>query len=103
MAYPRSGRFTLFIGLVAVAIGLAFLIGAFFITDEFNRPVMITALFCLFGGGASLLFWKLTAKDREEALSLYKKHLEKESMSHDTGAAGEVAEDTEQAVNMGEN
>ena len=29
--------------------------------------------------------------------------IEKESMSHETGAAGEASEDTEQAVNIDEN
>ena len=103
MAYPRSGRITLFIGLGAIAFGLALLISALFVLDESNHPVMMVALICLFSGGASLIFWKLTAKDREEARSLYKKHLEKESMAHETDAVGKAAENTEQAVNIGEN
>jgi len=103
VAYPKTGRSALFIGLVAVAFGLALLISGFFVIEESNHPVTMVALICLFSGGASLIFWKLTAKDREESRSLYKKHLEKESKSHETDAAGEVAEDTEQSLNIGEN
>ena len=95
VAYPRTGKSALFIGLVAVAFGLALLISGIFVLEESNRPVSMTALICIFGGCASLLFWKLTARDREESRSLYKKHLEKESMSHETGAAGEVVENIE--------
>jgi len=104
VAYPKTGRSALFIGLVAVAVGLALLISAFIITEEDAvQPMRMVSLICMFGGGASLIFWKLTAKDREEARSLYKKHLEKENMSHEAGAVGKAAENTEQAVNIGEN
>ena len=74
---PSPGSKPLLWGLIAVAIGLALLISAVAIQRHIDRDMITFALFFLFGGGATLLYWKLTAKDREFARRLHEKHLAK--------------------------
>ena len=74
---PSPGSKTLLWGLIAVAVGLALLISAVFVQRHFDRDMITFALFFLFGGGATLLYWKLTAKDRESVRRLHEKHLAK--------------------------
>ena len=72
-----TGSKPLLWGLIASAIGLALLISAVFVQRHFDRDMITFALFFLFGGGATLLYWKLTAKDRESVRRLHEKHLAK--------------------------
>ena len=76
---PATGNTTLFIGLVIFAIGLALLVGAIFVQRYFDRGMMTASMVNLFAGGAMLLYWKLTAKDRENARRLYEEHLARET------------------------
>lgn len=71
----KTGSRTLFWGILAVAIGLALVISSVFIQKNFDRDMMTIALLFLCGGGAMLLYWKLTAKDREHARRLQEEHL----------------------------
>ena len=72
---PKTGSNTLLFGLFAVAIGLAFTISSILIMENFDRDMMTVAMVFLFGGGSFLLYWKLTAKDRERARRLHEEHL----------------------------
>ncbi len=71
----KTGNRTLFWGILAVAIGLALVTGSVFIQKNFDRDMMTFAILFMFGGGAMLLYWKLTAKDREHARRLQEEHL----------------------------
>ena len=75
MPKMKTSNRTLFLGILAVAIGLALFIGSIFIQRNFDRDMMTGALFFLFGGGAMLLYWKLTAKDRERTRRLQEEHI----------------------------
>ena len=72
---PKTGNSTLLFGLFAVAIGLAFTISSIFIMENFDRDMMTVAMVFLLGGGSLLLYWRLTAKDRERARRLQEEHL----------------------------
>ncbi len=75
MPRMKTGSRTLFWGILAVAIGLALVTGSVFIQKNFDRDMMTFAILFMFGGGAMLLYWKLTAKDREHARRLQEEHL----------------------------
>ncbi len=72
---PKTGNSTLLFGLFAVAIGLAFTISSIFIMENFDRDMMTVAMVFLLGGGSLLLYWRLTAKDREFARRIHQEHL----------------------------
>ena len=74
---PKTGSRTLLFGLFAVAIGLAFTISSIFIMKNYDRDMMTVAMLFLFSGGSLLLYWRLTAKDRERARRLHEEHLER--------------------------
>ena len=73
----KTGSAPLLWGLIAVAIGLAMLISAIGVQRNFDRDMFTFALFFVFGGCATLLYWKLTAKERERARRMHEEHLEK--------------------------
>ena len=75
MPRMKTGSRTLFWGILAVAIGLALVISSVFIQKNFDRDMLTIALIFLCGGGAMLLYWKLTAKDREHARRLQEEHI----------------------------
>ena len=73
---PRRGNWTLLFGLIFVSIGLSLLISLLIgYTDDES---LVGALICLLGGGSLLLYWKLTAGDRERAIRAYERYLEEE-------------------------
>ena len=74
---PSPGSKSLLWGLIAVAVGLALLISSVLVMRHFDRGLMMASLILLFGGGATLLYWRITAKDREFARRLHEKHLAK--------------------------
>ena len=67
MPQTNPGNKTLFIGLIGTAIGFACFISSIFGQRGINHEVFTIALLFMFGGGAMLLYWKLTEKDRENA------------------------------------
>ncbi len=70
---PRSGGFALFLGLGGSAIGLALIVSAVLIARNLDRDMLTGGIIVLFSGAAFLLFWKLTAGDRDKAFSAYEK------------------------------
>ena len=88
----RFGSKTLFLGLLGAAVGLAFLIGSF-LTHHGDEGMIVAGLLFLFGGGAMLLYWKLTAKDRDRERRLQEEHL-----ARSANLPGEDAEKTEVTV-----
>ena len=78
----KTSSKTLFWGILAVAIGLALIISSVFIQKNFDRDMMTFAILFMFGGGAILLYWKLTAKDREHARRLQEEHLARITEEH---------------------
>ena len=72
----------LFWGIFFFAIGLAFVISSIFIQRNIDRDMMTVALLFLFGGGAMLLYWKLTAKDREHARRLQEEYVSNITEKH---------------------
>ena len=75
MPKMKTGSRTLFWGILAVAIGLALVISSVFIQKNFDRDMMTFAILFMCGGGAILLYCKLTAKDREHARRLQEEHI----------------------------
>ncbi len=71
------GTRALFLGLVAVAIGLAMGVSMIF---SYDSDLVLPAFLLLFGGAASLLYWKMTAKDRENARRMYERDMERENV-----------------------
>ncbi len=71
----KTGSSSLFLGLLGLFLGLAMIISAVLIQRRFDPDLMTAGLLFTFGGGAILIYWKLTAKDREHAKKLYKEHL----------------------------
>ena len=67
MPQTNPGNKTLFIGLVGTSIGFACFISSIFGQRGINHEVFTIALLFMFGGGAMLLYWKITEKDRENA------------------------------------
>lgn len=71
----KTGSSSLFFGLLGIFLGLAMIISAVLIQRRYDPDLMTAGLLFTSGGGAILLYWKLTAKDREHAKKLYKEHL----------------------------
>jgi len=60
-------------GLFSIALGLAFFTAA--LVQYFDRDVFTVGLFFIFGGGALMAYWKVTASDRERACEWYEQAL----------------------------
>ena len=71
----RYGSTTLLFGLIVIGVGTAMLISSVLVMRNFDRDLMMASLILLFGGGATMLYWKLTAKDREFARHIHQEHL----------------------------
>ena len=100
LAPPRTGGKTLLFGLICIAIGLALLISV--LSMGFSRSehdTLLIALMFLLGGVSLLVYWKLTAGDRERALRAYERHLAEEQ-SHDQTLNTRTA-DTGEAASLG--
>ena len=69
------GSMTLLFGLIVIGVGLALMISSVFVMRYFDRDLMIASLILLFSGGATMLYWKLTANDREFARRIHQEHL----------------------------
>ena len=76
-AHIDSGSKPLLWGLIAVAIGLALLFSGFVIQRSMDRDLVTFGMFFLFGGGAVLLYWKLTKNERDTARSLNEEYMKK--------------------------
>ncbi len=57
----RQGTAALFLGLLAVAVGLALVISAIFI-QEFDRDTLTGGVILLFGGAAMLVYWRIVSR-----------------------------------------
>jgi hypothetical protein len=59
---PRlQGTWALFLGLLAVGIGLALIISAIFIL-EFDRDTLTSGVILSFGGAAMLIYWRMVSR-----------------------------------------
>ncbi|MFC1541540.1 DUF6249 domain-containing protein, partial [Candidatus Latescibacterota bacterium] len=83
-ASVNTGSKPLLWGLIAVAIGLALLLSAFAVQRNVDRDLVTFSLFFLFGGCATLLYWKLTKKERDEARALNEAYMKKMIESYKT-------------------
>ena len=70
---PGSGGFALFLGLGGSAVGLALIVSAVLISRSMDRDMLTGGIIVLFSGAAFLLYWKLTAGDREKAFRAYER------------------------------
>ena len=70
---PGSGGFALFLGLGGSAVGLALIVSAVLVARGLDREMLTGGIITLFGGAAFLLYWKLTAGDREKAFKAYER------------------------------
>jgi len=94
LSYPKlQGARALFLGLLAVGIGLSFVVT---LIVDYNNDFVLPASLFLFGGGAFLLYWKLTAGDRENAREYHEemKKTEKRQMQETNGNPIENDDDT---------
>jgi len=83
----------LFFGLVAIGLGVAFVVsGATF--QGGDRDMLTAAVLFIFGGTTLLLYWRMTAKDREYSRRIYEEHLEKISLHFAVGDSGKTTEET---------
>ena len=73
----RKGGKSLLFGLFIAGIGLALLIHA--LVYNFDKHIFAASLYCLFGGGALVLYWKVTATDREQACRWYEQSMTRKS------------------------
>ena len=89
----RYGSTTLLFGLIVIGVGLALLISSVLIMRHFDRGLMMASLILLFGGGATLLYWKLTAKDREFARRIHQEHLTR--IAEEYGSSGDQEKKSE--------
>ena len=80
VAPPRTISKSLFLGLAGVAIGLSLLISVFFNKSHFDHDTLTAGLIVLFSGVSFLVYWKMTAGDRERAVRAYEQHLENEKI-----------------------
>lgn len=71
---PRIGSFALFIGLLAIGLGISLFLGGYLFQDA-DRDILMGAVILLCSGFALLLYWKLTAKDREYAHKAYMENM----------------------------
>ena len=69
----RTGSNTLLFGLFSVAIGLACFAAAFL--NYFERHLFTVGLYWLFVGEALVVYWKVTAKDREQTCAWFEQTL----------------------------
>ncbi|MFC1541755.1 DUF6249 domain-containing protein [Candidatus Latescibacterota bacterium] len=72
-----TGSKPLLWGLLAVAIGLALLVSGFVVQRNVDRDIVTFGMFFLFGGGATLLYWKLTKKERDAERTLNEEYMKK--------------------------
>ena len=70
------GNKSLLLELLSVAVGLAFLI-SYFLMGHGDEGMIVACSLFLFSGGSILLYWKLTAQDREHQRHLQEKHFAK--------------------------
>ena len=70
---PGSGGFALFLGLGGSAVGMALIVSAVLVSRSFDRDMLTGGIIVLFSGAAFMLYWKLTAKDREKAFNAYER------------------------------
>ena len=73
---PKSGNLALALGLFVTGIGLAILLSGIGLWDRVDRDMITGGLILLFGGLALLLYWRMTAQDRDKTRKLYEKRLE---------------------------
>ena len=78
-AHTIGGK-ALFLGLVAVAVGLALLISAVFVM-HLDEGMLTGSLVCIFGGMSMIIYWKLTAKERKEVRRIREERLAKLNVS----------------------
>ncbi len=76
-AYLESGSKPLLWGLILIAVGLAFIIGGFVVSRNVDRDMITFGTFFLFGGIATLAYWKLTKKERDSARALNEEYMKK--------------------------
>ena len=93
---PKTGNKSLLFGLICIAIGLALLISVIVNLTHFDQATLTSALISLLGGVSLLVYWKLTAGDRERALQAYERYLAEEqsrnqTLNTGTAETGEVA------------
>ena len=69
----KTGSASLLIGLFTVAIGLAFFIMS--LVHFFEEDIFTFGMFWIFGGAAFLIYWKITAGDREQSCAWYEELL----------------------------
>ncbi|MFC1509386.1 DUF6249 domain-containing protein [Candidatus Omnitrophota bacterium] len=69
----KTGSASLLIGLFSVAIGLAFFIMSF--VHFFEEDIFTFGMFWILGGAAFLIYWKVTAGDREQSCAWYEQLL----------------------------
>lgn len=86
-AYP--GQKSLFWGLLFAGIGIAFIVGGFSFEDHLRMP----GIFFLSVGIAALVYWKLTAPDRERQRQLYEERYRNGDTNR--GTLPQVRENTE--------
>ena len=72
---PKTGGFALFLGLGGSAVGLALIVSAVLVARSLDRDILMAGIIVLFSGAAFLLYWKLTAGDREKAFRTYERSL----------------------------
>ncbi len=92
MPQIKTGSRTLFLGIFAIAIGFACAISSVFIQNNYDRDMMTVALMFLCGGGAMLFYWKLTAKDRENARRLQEEYITRTAEKHISVSENEKTE-----------
>ena len=100
LAPPKTGGKTLLFGLICIAVGLALLISV--LSTGFARTdhdTLSIALMFLLGGVSLLVYWKLTAGDRERALRAYERHLAEEQSQDQT--LNTRTSDTGKAASLG--
>lgn len=73
---PRAGSLALAFGLLIAALGLALLLAGIGIWDRVDHDLVTAGLILLFGGSALLLYWRITAEDRNKSRELYEKRLD---------------------------
>ena len=77
----KTGSKSLFLGLFAFGAGIALLLSAVLVQNS-DRDLITTSLVLLFCGGALLLYWRLTAKDREYARRINEELRKKYAETH---------------------
>ncbi len=91
-----KGNSALLLGLICIAFGLALLISVIVDLKNFDQDMLTGGLISLLCGVSLIVYWKLTAGDRERAFQSYERYLTEEQSKNqmlNTGTAetGEVA------------